>query len=104
MLSVIWKTSEKIYSDLQGNSSCYTGYSDTMQVMVNAGVHVIDGYHRGAPQLIQLGIKCTGNPKIKVFHIPMKHKASFVGSKHMQSNYHLKGGDRSPWPHSPTYK
>ncbi len=44
-LSVQWKTPEKLYSDLQAaaqgipkNSSRYTGYSDTMQLTVSAGV------------------------------------------------------------------
>ncbi len=62
------------------------GYSNTMQVMVNAGVRTIDGYYRGAPQLIQLNVECTGNPKIKVFQVPTKQKVSFAGTKHMQFN------------------
>ena len=93
MLSVLWKTPEKLYSELQAavqgiprNSSRYTGYSDTMQVMVSAGVRAIDGFHRGAPQLIHLDIECTGNPKIKVFQVPTKQKVSFMGMKHMQFN------------------
>jgi hypothetical protein len=93
MLSVQWKTSEKLFSDLQvavqgiaPNSSRYTGYSNTMQEMVNAGVRAIDGYHRGAPQLIHLDRECTGNPKIKMFQVPTKKKVSFAGMKHMQFN------------------
>ncbi|KAL3823807.1 hypothetical protein ACHAXA_011594 [Cyclostephanos tholiformis] len=93
MLSIQWKTSEKLFLDLQAavqgipkNSSRYTGYSDTTQVMVNAGVRAIDGYHRGAPQLIHLDRECTGNPKIKMFQVPTKKKVSFAGMKHMQFN------------------
>ena len=93
MLSVQWKTPEKLYSDLQAavqgiakNSSRYTGYSDTMQLMVSAGVRAVDGYHRGAPQLIQLDAECTGNPKIKVFNVPTKKKVKIAGVEHMQFN------------------
>jgi hypothetical protein len=93
MLSVLWMTSEKLLSDLQvavqwiaRNSSRYTGYSDTMQVMANAGVRAIDGFHRGAPQLIHLDVECMGNPEIKVFQVPTKQKVSFAGVQHMQFN------------------
>ncbi len=39
-----------------------------------------------ALQLIHLDIDRTGNPKIKVFHIPTKQKVSFAGTMHMQFN------------------
>jgi hypothetical protein len=45
----------------------------------------VDGYHWGAPQLIQLDAECTGNPKIKVF-MPTKKKVKIVGVQHMQFN------------------
>ncbi len=52
MLSVLWTTPKKLYSELQAvvqgitrNSSRYMGYSNTMQVMVNTGVRAINGYH-----------------------------------------------------------
>ena len=92
-LSVAWKTSKKLFSDLQAavqgiapDSSRYMGYIDTMQLMANAGVRTINGHHRGAPQLIQLDVECTGNPKIKMHQVPTKKKVSFAGTRHMQFN------------------
>ena len=95
MLIAQWKSDERLYSHLQAsvqgierNSSRSTAYSDTMQLMVSAGVCAIDGYHRGTTQLIQLDVECTGNPKIKMFHVPpTKQKVTLAGKKmHMQFN------------------
>ena len=79
MLSVQWKLDERLFSHLQAsvqgvetNSSRYIGYSDTMQLMVNAGVRAIDGFHRGTPQLIALDVECTGNPRVRHYHVPTK--------------------------------
>ena len=57
-----------------------------MQLMVNAGVRAVKGYHRPPPQLIQLDVECTGNPKVKMFHVPTKQKVTFQGKAHMQFN------------------
>jgi hypothetical protein len=92
-LSVLWKTPEKLFLEMQAsvqgikpNSSHFVGYSDTMQLMASAGIRAIDGYHRGLPQIIQLDVKCTGNPKIKHFNVPTKQKVTFNGKMHMQFN------------------
>ncbi|KAL3779656.1 hypothetical protein ACHAW5_003655 [Stephanodiscus triporus] len=73
-LSVQWKIREELFSELQAkaqgiasNSSRSISYSDTMQLM---------GYFRGTPQLIQLDVECTGNPK----------KVMWTGKAHMQFN------------------
>ena len=93
VVSVQWKADERLFSHLQAkvqgiprDSSRYTGYSDTMQLMVNAGVRAVEGYHRGTPQLIPLDVECTGNPKVKMFHVPTKQKVTFKGKEHMQFN------------------
>lgn len=93
MVSVQWKSDERLYSHLQAsvqgierNSSRSIAYSDTMQLMVSAGVRPIDGYHRGTPQIIQLGVECTGNPKVKMFHVPTKQKVTYQGKTYMQFN------------------
>ena len=92
-LSVQWKSSEKLFSELQaatqgfpGDSSCYAGYSDTIQLMANAGVTAVDGYHRGPPQLIQLDVECTGNPKVTHFRIPTKEVVEYKDKLHQQFN------------------
>ena len=64
----------------------YIAYSDTVQLMVNAGVRAVDGYHCGTPHLIQLDVECTGNPRVKMFHVPTKQKVHCNGKTHMQFN------------------
>ena len=75
---------------IESNSSRSIAYSNTMQHMVSAGVRAVEGYYRyrGSPQLIQLDVECTGNPKIKMFHVPpTKQKVTIAGKKtHMQFN------------------
>ena len=93
VLSVQWKSDERLFSHLQAScqgiprdSSRYVGYSDTMQLMVNAGIRAVEGYHRSPPQLIKLDVECTGNPKVKKFEVPTKQKVTFQGKVHMQFN------------------
>jgi len=50
------------------------GYSDTMQEMKKAGVVATDGFFRGPPQIIQLGVEYTGNPKVKQRPVLMNEK------------------------------
>ncbi len=57
-----------------------------MQLMVSTGIRAINGYHRGLPQIIQLDVKCTVNPKIKHSNVPKKQKVTFNGKMHMQFN------------------
>jgi len=57
-----------------------------MQLMVNAGIRAVEGYHRSPPQLIKLDVECTGNPKVKKFDVPTKQKVTFRGKAHMQFN------------------
>ena len=92
-LSVQWKIREELFSELQAtaqgiesNSSRSIAYSDTMQHMVSAGVRVVEGYYRGTPQLIQLDVECTGNPKVRFLDVPTKKKVWFAGKAHMQFN------------------
>ena len=35
-----------------------------MQLMRNNGVTAVEGYHRGAPQIIHLDVEYTGDPKV----------------------------------------
>ena len=101
-LSLQWKSPEKLFSGLQAatqgfskDSSRYVGYSDTIQLMANAGVTAFYGFHWGAPQLIQLDVECTGNPKVTNFHVPKE----FVrhNSKDYQQ-FNLKYVCRYKWP------
>ncbi len=66
-LSVQWKMSEKLFSELQASaqgierdSSRFMGYSDTMQELKKAGVITTKGYYRGPSQIIKLDVECTG--------------------------------------------
>jgi hypothetical protein len=84
---------EKLFSEMQASvqgikpsSSRFIGYSDTMHLMVSTGIRAVNGYHRGLPQIIQLDVKCMGNPKIKHFNVPTKQKVTFNGKMHMQFN------------------
>jgi hypothetical protein len=92
-LSVQWKTSEKLFSELQASaqgiakdSSRFMGYSDTMQEMKKAGVVTTEGYYRGPPQIIKLDVECTGEPKVKIHPFPMKETVHYKGKEHIQFN------------------
>jgi hypothetical protein len=93
-LSVQWKTSKKLFSELQASaqgiprvSSRFMGYSDTMQEMKKAGVIATDGFFRGPHQIIQLGVECTGNPtKVKQCPVLTKEKVFYKGKDHVQFN------------------
>ena len=93
VLSVQWKSDDRLFSHLQAScqgiprdSSRYVGYSNTMQLMVNARIRAVEGYHCSPPQLIKLDVECTGNPKVKKFEVPTKQKVTFQGKMHMQFN------------------
>ncbi len=66
------KAAKSLYLDKEATAQCiqvysvhYTEYADTMDCMHQAGVTTINGYHRGAPQVIALDQQeCTGTPKI----------------------------------------
>jgi len=92
-LSVQWKTSEKLFSEMQAtaqgfarDSSRFMGYSDTMQEMKNAGVVATDNYYRGPPEIIKLDVECTGEPKVKIHPFPTKETVYYKGKEHIQFN------------------
>ena len=92
-LSVQWKTSEKLFSEMQAtaqgfarDSSRFMGYSDTMQEMKKAGVVATDNYYRGPPQIIKLDVECTGEPKVKISPVLTKETVLYKGKQHMQFN------------------
>ena len=92
-LSVQWKTSEKLFSEMQAtaqgfarDSSRFMGYSDTMQEMKKAGVVATDNYYRGPPQIIKLDVECTGEPKVKIRPYPTKETVHYRGKEHIQFN------------------
>jgi hypothetical protein len=93
MLSIQWKAPKKLYTTLQAtaqkirrDSSQYMGYSDTMQLMRNNGVTAVEGYHRGAPQIINLDVECTGDPKIIHWKVPPKVRVYYDKKEHIQFN------------------
>jgi len=62
------------------------GYSDTMQLMAKAGVNPVDGYHRGAPQIVHLDLECKGEPLVKQWKVPTNEVADYSGKRHLQFN------------------
>ena len=93
LLSVQWKTSEKILSKLQASaqgiardSSIFMGYSDTMQELKKAGVVATEGYYRGPPQIFKLNVECTGEPKVKIRPVLTKETMFYKGQHHIQFN------------------
>jgi hypothetical protein len=71
-LQVVWKLSERLFTDKQAtaqsipkDSMQYTGYSDTLDRIHQAGVTPTNKYYQGAPQVIALDQECTGNPVTK---------------------------------------
>jgi hypothetical protein len=92
-LSVQWKTSEKLFSELQASahgiardSSRFMEYSNTMQELNNGGVVATEGYYRGPPQIIKLDVECTGEPKVKISPVLTKETVFYKGKQHMQFN------------------
>jgi hypothetical protein len=92
-LSIQWKAPKKLYTKLQAtaqkirrDSSHFMGYSDTMQLMRNNGVAAMEGYHRGAPQIIHLDVKCTGDPKVMRWKVPTKVRVYCDKKEHIQFN------------------
>jgi hypothetical protein len=92
-LSVQWKTSEKLFSELQASaqgiardSSRFMEYSNTMQELNNGGVVATEGYYRGPPQIIKLDVECTGEPKVKIRPFPTKETVLYKGKHHIQFN------------------
>ena len=70
VLSVQWKSDERLFSHLQAScqgiprdSSRYVGYSDTMQLMVNAGIRAVEGYHRSPPSSSSLTWNARETPR-----------------------------------------
>jgi hypothetical protein len=62
------------------------GYSNTMQLMRNNGVTTVEGYHKGAPQIIHLDVECTGNPKVMCWKVPTKVRVYYDKKEHIQFN------------------
>jgi hypothetical protein len=88
MLSIQWKAPEELYIKLQAtaqkirrDSSHFMGYSNTMQLMRKNGVTPMEGYHKGAPQIIHLDAKCTGDPKVKHWKVPTKVRVYYNKKK-----------------------
>ena len=85
-----------------GDSSRYMGYSDTMQLMVKAGVNPVEEYHRGAPQIVYLDLECKGEPLVKYWKVPTNEVAEYNGSKlggTFRFSFRFVGG-RNPGPDS----
>ncbi len=92
-LQVEWKAAKSLYPDeqatcqgIQVDSACYHGYTDTMDSMYRSGMTAIDGYHRGAPQVISLDQECTGTPKTRCWSILTDNEVFWEGRMHRQFN------------------
>ncbi len=57
-----------------------------MDRMYQSGVTAIDGYHRGAPQVIPLEQECTGTPKTCPWSILTDNEVFWEGRIHHQLN------------------
>jgi len=62
------------------------GYSATMQEIKKVGVVATDSYYRGPPQIINLDVECTGEPKVKISPVLMKETVLYKGKQHVQFN------------------
>ena len=89
-LCIKWKACDSLYSDEQAtsqgipkDSACYMGYADTMDCMHQAGVTAINGYQRGAPQVIHPNRECTGNPKTHCWSILTDNMVNWMGRDHV---------------------
>jgi hypothetical protein len=92
-LQVRLKASECLYLDKQVtsqgipmDSAHYMGYAEAMDCMHQAKVTAINGYHRGAPQVIHLDQECTGNPKTYRWSILTNNEVFWEDCNHVQFN------------------
>jgi hypothetical protein len=46
----------------------------------------MEGYHRGAPQIIHLDVKCTGDLKVMRLKVPTKVRVYYDKREHIQFN------------------
>ncbi len=89
-LSIQCQAPKKLYTKLQAtnqkirrDSSHFMGYSNTMLLMRNNGVTAVEGYHRGAPQIIHLDVECKGDPKVMRWKVPTKVRVYYDKKEHI---------------------
>ena len=57
-----------------------------MQDIKKAGVVTTKGYYKGPPQIIELDVECTENPKVKISPALTKETVLYKGKHHVQFN------------------
>ena len=86
-----WKLPESHFTDEQAevqaierNSSRYSAYHDTMDLMHKAGAKAVDGFFRGTRQVVALDVECTGVPTTQRYNILTNKTVYYRGREHIQ--------------------
>jgi hypothetical protein len=66
------------------SSARYNAYADTMDKLYRTGNQPVDGFFRGAPQVVKLDVECTGVPKTERFNVLTERTVHFQGRDHIQ--------------------
>jgi len=90
-VEIEWKLPESHFTDEQAevqaidpNSARYNAYADTMDKLYRSGNQAVDGFFRGAPQVVKLDVECTGVPKTERFNVLTDRTVHFQGREHIQ--------------------
>ena len=90
-VEIEWKHPESHFTDEQAevqaidpNSARYNAYADTMDKMFRAGNQAVSGFFRGAPQVVDLEVECTGVPKTRRYNILSDRTVRYEGTDHIQ--------------------
>jgi hypothetical protein len=90
-VEIEWKLPESHFTKEQAevqaidpSSARYNAYADTMDKLYRAGNQPVDGFFRGAPQVVKLDVECTGVPKTERFNVLTERTVHFQGRDHIQ--------------------
>jgi hypothetical protein len=65
----------------------YNGYTDTLDCTHQSGVTPADKFYQGAPQVIAVNRKCTGNPVTnRCWYVLMNKVVHYDSQDHIQFN------------------
>ncbi len=87
-VKIEWKLPESHFTDEQAevqaidpNSARYNAYTDTMDKLYRSGNQVVNGFFRGAPQVVKLNVECTGVPKTERFNVLTDRTVCYQGPR-----------------------
>jgi hypothetical protein len=74
----------EVQQAINRDSSRYSPYEETMDLMHKAGTKPVDGFFCGARQVVALDVECTGVPTTQRYNILIDKTVFYRGRKHVQ--------------------